>query len=102
MGTPLHFSGDGASQDEPSLSSVEFTWTIKGQQERRIWGTTASQQDEEPLIGVIGFDGVTIVVQDSPGVARAMLVDEDTMELMYSHSTNDSMVAAVARFKRRT
>ena len=97
LGTPLHH-GSGANQ--PRLNTLEFTITIEGQDGRRFWGTAASQRDREPILGVIGFDGKTLVAQDSDGMIQGTLVDRDTMELIYHH-TGSSIVVAAARVKRQ-
>jgi hypothetical protein len=44
--------------------SLEFTMIIEGQDGRRFWGNVASPRDREPVLGVIGFDGKTLVAQD--------------------------------------
>jgi hypothetical protein len=49
---------------------------------------------------VIGFDGKTIVAQDSDGTIQGTLVDRDTMELTYHH-TGSSVVVAAIRVKRQ-
>jgi hypothetical protein len=83
MGNPLHHGGDAASRDKPRLSAVEFTYTIKGQDGRRFWGTSTSQRNTEPIIGVIGFDGKTLTMQDSDGTIEGTIVDTDTIEFIY-------------------
>jgi hypothetical protein len=97
LGTPLHHGSDA---NTPRLNALEFTYTIEGQDGRRFWGTVASQRDREPILGVIGFDGKTIVAQDSDGTIQGTLVDRDTMELTYHH-TGSSVVVAAIRVKRQ-
>ena len=97
QGTPLHH-GSGANQ--PRLNTLEFIITIEGQDGRRFWGTAASQRDREPILGVIGFDGKTLVAQDTDGMLQGTLVDRDTMELTY-HYTGSSVVVAAIRVKRQ-
>lgn len=90
----------GPSQTTPRLSSVEFTFVVEGQDGRRFWGTVSSPRDKEPLLGIIGFDGKTIVARDSDGSLQGSIVDRDTIEIIYSHS-GTSVVVAATRFKRQ-
>ncbi len=101
LGNVPHYSDDAASHSKPRVSAVEFTLTIEGQDGRRFWGTLTSQRDQEPWIGVIGFDGKTIFAQDSDGSIQGALVDRDTMEIVYRHSTANSVLVAANRFKRQ-
>ncbi len=100
LGNAPHYSGDAASHSKPRLSAAEFTLTIEGQDGRRFWGTLVSQHHQEPIIGVIGFDGKTIRFQDTDGFYQAAIVDRDTIENIYSH-TGSSMIAAATRLKRQ-
>ncbi len=97
QGTPLHH---GSGDNKPRLNTLEFTLTVEGQDGRRFWGTVASQRDREPILGVIGFDGKTLVAQDTDGMIQGTLVDRDTMELIYHH-TGSSIVVAAVRIKRQ-
>jgi len=100
LGNAPHHGGDAGSQNKPRLSAAEFTITIEGQDGRRFWGTIVSKGNQEPLLGVIGFDGKTIQMQDSDGSSQAVIVDRDTIEAIYHH-TGGSLVVAVNRFKRQ-
>ena len=86
--------------DRPRLSQVEFTMNVEGQSGRRFWGTVASAGAQEPLIGVISFDGKTVYMRDSDGATEGVLVDRDTMDVVYGHS-GTSMVVSANRFKRK-
>ena len=97
MGSALHHA-DGEA--EPRLSEVEFTLAIEGQEGRRFWGTVSSAQGNEPILGVIGFDGKSIVARDADGCMEGDLADDDTMHLIYSHS-GDSIVIAATTFTRQ-
>ena len=88
-------------QNTPRLSSVEFTLAIEGQDGRRFWGTVASKGEQEPLLGVIGFDGKTFVARDSDGSLQGNIVDRDTMEFIYSHTGNSTVVSATRAKRQR-
>jgi hypothetical protein len=90
----------GPSQAEPVLSSVQFDFTITGQEGRRFWGTVASKAGEESIMGVIGLDGKMIVARDKDGLIQGTIVDADTIDLIYSH-TGTSTVVAANRLKRQ-
>ncbi len=51
-------------------------------------------EDEEPFIGVIGFDGksITIVEHDDMGTITGQLIDRDTMQLIYGEPGSNAMV----------
>jgi hypothetical protein len=50
---------------------------------------------------VISYDGKTITAQDSDGLTQGIIIDRDTMELIYSHATSKSTVAATLHMKRQ-
>ena len=60
-----------------------------------------SRQAEEPILGVIGHDGRTVLWQSSDGASEGTLVDADTIETLYSHATDEGLVAAANRYVRR-
>lgn len=86
---------------EMTLDNVEFTFTITGQDRRRFWGTVSSGRGQEPIMGVIGLDGKTIVAQDDDGLIQGTLVDANTIDLIYSH-TGQSTVVAATRINRQS
>lgn len=51
-------------------------------------------------MGVIGFDGKTIVARDKDGLYQGSIVDRDTMDVIYSQQNSESTVVAAHRFKR--
>jgi hypothetical protein len=91
LGNTDYHPGDPS---KPRASSAEITLTIEAQDGRRFWGKAVSRQAEEPIIGVIGYDGRTILWQSSDGGSRGTLVDADTIETLYSHATKSGLVAA--------
>lgn len=50
--------------------------------------------DEEPFIGIIGFDGktITIVEQDDMGTMHGELIGNDTIRLVYGEPGSNAMV----------
>ena len=96
-----HRPGEPASQQKHRMGSIEVTITVEGQEGRRFWGTIASQHHKEPLIGIIGFDGKSVMMQDNEGGVDGTLADPDTMEVSYRHSTPQSAVLSVNRLKRQ-
>ena len=53
------------------------------------------------MIGVIAYDGKTIVARDTDGVIEGTLVDPDTIDSIYSHNNPASAVVAANRWKRQ-
>lgn len=96
MGSTLHHE-DG--EEGPRLSEMEFTMAVEGQDGRRFWGTFTSAKSSETFLGVIGFDGKSIVARDADGHIDGTLADDDTMQVIYSH-TGDSTVVAATTFTR--
>ena len=84
----------------PHLDNVPFTLIVTGQDGRRFWGTVSSKRGEEPVTGVIAYDGRTIVAQDNDGMIQGTIIDVDTIDSVYSH-TGASTVVAVNRWKRQ-
>jgi hypothetical protein len=97
-GHPPHHAAAGNM--EPRLDNVPFTFTIVGQDGRRFWGTVSSPIAKEPITGVIGYDGKTIVSEDSDGLTQGTIIDPDTIELIYAHIGKSTVVAA-NRLKRQ-
>jgi hypothetical protein len=98
LGSTDYHPGDPA---KPRVSSAEITLTIEGQDGRRFWGRAVSGQTEEPILGVIGHDGRTILWQSSDGASKGTMVDADTLEIVYSHATDEGLVAAANRYVRQ-
>lgn len=97
LGSAAHHEDGEAG---PRLSEVEFTMAVEGQDGRRFWGTFTSAKSSETFMGVIGFDGKSIVARDTDGYIEGALADDETMQLIYSH-TGDSTVVAATTFKRQ-
>jgi hypothetical protein len=88
------------SGETPSLSMVAFTIVIEGQDGRRFWGTAASTNDTEIIVGVVANDRHTLHFADSDGHATIQLVSSDVMDLCYLHATADGQVAACTTLSR--
>jgi hypothetical protein len=98
LGNTNHHPGDPV---RPRTSSAEITLTIEQQDGRRFWGKAVSRHSEEPIIGVVGYDGRTILWQSSDGASRGTLVDANTIEILYSHATPSGLVAVANRYVRQ-
>lgn len=99
-GHPMHhLPGPGTG---PRLDHIEVTYAITGQDGRRFWGTVSFKRGgAEPIMGVIGFDGKTIVARDKDGLYQGSIVDRDTIDVIYSQQSSESTVVAAHRFKRQ-
>ena len=97
LGSAAHHDDGDAG---PRLSEVEFTMAVDGQDGRRFWGTVSSAKSSEDFMGVIGFDGTSVVMRDPDGYMEGDLADDSTMHLIYSH-TGDSTVIAATTFTRQ-
>ena len=85
----------------PLLDNVRFDFDIVGQAGRRFWGTVTSKTGKEPIIGVIAYDGNTIVAEDTDGNLQGRIVDANTIDAVYSHTNGTSTVVAANRIKRQ-
>ena len=101
MGNAPHHPLASSPQDKPRMTSVEFTLVVEGQDGRRFWGVSASQQFREAFVGMVRFDGKTVSMQDGDGAMDATLLDPDTLEVIYRHSASHSVVVALSRIKRQ-
>jgi hypothetical protein len=97
-GYPPHHRGVAPTAHR--LDNVLFTITITGQDGRRFWGTAEGAGNKEPITGVIGYDGKTIVAEDTDGVTHGNIIDADTIEVIYEN-IGRSTVIAVNRWKRQ-
>lgn len=98
-GAPPHHAAQTGSA--PLLDNVRFDFNLVGQDGRRFWGTVAGKGSEEPIEGVIAYDGKTIIAQDSDGLLQGEIIDADTIEAVYSHTNAKSTVVAANRLKRQ-
>jgi hypothetical protein len=80
---------------------IQITYTITNQDGRRFWGTISTKRGDEPIMGVIGFDGKTVVARDNDGLYQGNIIDRDTIDVIYSHANKDSVVVAAHRFTRQ-
>ncbi|MCX2979236.1 hypothetical protein [Candidatus Marimicrobium litorale] len=60
-------------------------------------------QDEEPFVGVIGFNNTSISIaeQDDMGALGGQLVNRDTMQLIYSEPGANAMVFRIELKRKR-
>ncbi|MBT6204819.1 MAG: hypothetical protein P8Q36_06190 [Alphaproteobacteria bacterium] len=96
IGDPLHHQPG----EMPHLSMVALTITIEGQDGRRFWGTIASPDHTENLVGVIANDLHTLYFADSDGYAAIQLIRSDVMDQCYLHATADTQDAGCTTFLR--
>lgn len=89
---PHHQSTEPAG--EVRISERAFTMTIEGQEGRTFWGTIASPDSTEGIVGAIAADGRTIHIADTDGYAQAVLLEPDTMDVCYVLSSTAVQVAA--------
>ncbi len=74
---------------------------ITEQQGRIVKGTFRSPKTSEPFVGAIGHDGKTVYFVDTDGYLDARIVDANTIESVYRHSTPKSSVVSVAVWTRK-
>ena len=71
------------------------------QEGRVLHGTFTSPRANEKFIAVIGMDNKSLYYADEDGFMDAKLVDRDTMEIVYRHSTPYDITVGVGIFTRK-
>ncbi|MCP4341077.1 MAG: hypothetical protein GY799_19860 [Desulfobulbaceae bacterium] len=83
-----------AQQDGPHFRGINAWRHVDSGKPMTIKKGKLITEDEEPFIGVIGFDlkSITIVEHDDMGTITGQLVDRDTMQLIYGEPGSNAMV----------
>lgn len=83
------------------LRSQTFTYKIEGQEGKRFWGTVTSESAVEPFIGSISPDGKWVYIAAQQGLLDGTVVDKDTVQFCYRHTSPSTMVVACNEMKRQ-
>jgi hypothetical protein len=83
------------------LSDQTFTMTIEGQDGRRFWGTMASSNKTERLIGSLSVDGKFVYMVDDDGYIDGTVVNATTLDICYRHVRPDSAVVGCELMQRK-
>lgn len=104
MGGGGHHTDNRQPPDRPFLVEREFTFTFDGQDGRRFWGTTSSNNARENVVGVLRADGKSFIIVDSDGTMLGELQNPRTFELCYAQNgagAGKSLVVSCALFSKR-
>lgn len=104
LGTGGHHADNNQPMDKPFLAAREFTMNIEGQDGRRFWGTTVSNQARERFIGVMRADAKTFIVVDDDGTMLAEFLAPNRFELCYAQDgahAGKPLVASCTTFTKR-
>ncbi len=96
LGSGFHHPGTETDKDPPRVPEVRFTYTVRGQDDRLVWGTFSSPSYEEPFAWAISRDNRTVVGADTDGQHRLTILGPDRMELCYTHSALSPTKSIVA------
>jgi hypothetical protein len=96
LGSGYHHPGTETDKDPPRIREVRFTYTVRGQDGRLVWGTFASPSYEKPFAWAISRDNRTVLGADTDGQHRLMILATDQMELCYTHSALSPTKSTVA------
>jgi hypothetical protein len=103
VGSGYHHPGTETDKEPPRIREVRFTYTVRGQDDRLVWGTTSSPAYQEPFAWAISRDNRTIYGADTDGQYRLTVLAPDRMELCYTHaalSPTKSIVASCFAIER--
>jgi hypothetical protein len=96
VGSGYHHPGSETEKEPPRIREVRFTYTVRGQDDRLVWGTTSSPSYEEPFAWTISRDNRTVFGADTDGQYRLTVLAPDRMELCYTHAALSPTKSIVA------
>ena len=96
VGSGYHHPGTETDKEPPRIREVRFTYTVRGQDDRLVWGTTSSPSYEEPFAWAISHDNTTVFGADTDGQYRLTVLAPDRMELCYTHAALSPTKSIVA------
>ena len=96
MGSGYHHPGSETDKDPPRMREVQFTYTVREQDGRLLWGTTASPAYQEPFAWSISQDNRMVFGADTDGHYRLTILTPDRMENCYTHSALSPSKSIVA------
>ena len=96
VGSGYHHPGSETEKEPPRIREVRFTYTVRGQDDRLVWGTTSSPSYEEPFAWAISHDNTTVFGADTDGQYRLTVLAPDRMELCYTHAALSPTKSIVA------
>ena len=97
-GSSRHHPGN--SMEDITFNNRVFTWIFDRQEGRNFSGTTTSKHNTEPLIGAFSGDLKSGVIANSDGRNDFTLVNNNQMNICYSHAHAESVVVNCIDFKR--
>ena len=97
LGSGYHHPGsETTDKDQPRVREVRFTYTVRGQDDRVVWGTFSSPSHEEPFAWAISRDNRSVLGADTDGEHRLTVLGPDRMEMCYTHSALSPTKSIVA------
>jgi hypothetical protein len=100
LGSNPYRPSENRSANFPS-APLEFTFTIKEQQENRFSGESTAGGRTEQLVGAISPDNRSGVVLDNDGQYLFTIRDSATLDACYSHAKPESKVVSCYTWKRQ-
>lgn len=99
-----HHADNNQAVDKPFLASRTFTLHVDGQDGRRFWGTTVSNQAREAFIAVLRADGKSFLLVDSDGTMFVDAMGANSFEGCYTQNgshAGKTLVASCTTFTKR-
>jgi len=83
------------------FSTLKAEWVVTKQQGRVLHGIFKSPQATEKFVAVIAMDNKSLYLADEDGFLEGQISNNDTINIIYRHSTAADTVVAVGTLTRK-
>ncbi|PKN83866.1 MAG: hypothetical protein CVU51_11545 [Deltaproteobacteria bacterium HGW-Deltaproteobacteria-1] len=83
------------------FSTLKAEWVVTKQQGRVLRGTFKSPRATEKFVAVIAQDNKSLYQADEDGFLEGQIINKDTINIIYRHSTSADTVVAVGTLTRK-
>ncbi len=85
----------------PGVSTLEADFVVTKQDGRVLSGFIKSKKATEDFLAVVGHDNKSLYFVDTDGYLDGRIVDADTIETVYRHTTDKEVIIAIGSLKRK-
>jgi len=83
------------------FSTLKAEWVVTKQQGRVLRGAFKSPRATEKFVAVIAEDNKSLYQADEDGFLEGQIINKDTINIIYRHSTSADTVVAVGTLTRK-